>query len=368
MLFTLSLCLVFGMEAIWQTGESEIYQPLDVSEVVIGPEGKTVYILDFREARILMFKEGVEEPTIIGGKGRGPGEFTYPNIFMRHDNQLYVLDILDGQISTFDLDGTFLNRVKAPERDPQLARAGDSWVHGNWAGFQMDPDGNAKLLLSDHHFKKTTTIIDNLKRGSGSGGMVMESDGNVKAQFSPIDTYPKMLFDQESIFLTHPIEAKIYHFDIATKKLMTALTFEHKPIPFDTEWGDEKLADRLERRPKQRNYKWDKIYPEFFPAIRNILFDPDGNLVVDRWRGRPDDHHYEITLTRKGNVIDTKYPWETLTRFAGKVGNYAFVLTFDPEEEQGGVAKIPLASLEQFIKDNPIEFDGSPGRSVNISL
>jgi len=342
---------------------TEVYQPLMDGETLVSPEGK-VYILNFADAYINHYAPSGEKLDKIGRKGKGPGEFTYATQIFFSENKLYVYDLLTTEISVFQPDGAFVKRFGTPARGLIFAKIKGGWIYGDWNQFMME--GEAGLFLADDAFESTKRLLSLKEKGQGQGLWVMSSDGNVKATFSPIDNYPKLRSapDESRVYLTDPNEFLIFSID--AKGEVDRIERKDKRIPFDTEWADEQLAERKE---ENRNLpKVETNYPDYFPMIRELIVAPDGTLVVNRWRGRPDDKSYPLAIDDQGREIDMPYSWELLTRLAGVNDGFAYITVFNVETEEAGVVRVPLAQAEAFVEKNPIEFDGDSGRSISISL
>lgn len=369
MFSTMMLLILAG--GSWQYTETDIFQPIRKGEVVVHPNG-SVYINNFSEATLHHVDQDGKRIRTIGRKGKGPGEFTFPRYINFTDGKLYVFDLLSAQISIFDEDGSFIERVETPDRGLSLAKGAQGWIYGTWSTFSPPGEGSDKadLIWVDDTFKNAKTILNTLDKGDSEGSRVFQDGTNVHAVYAPINTRPLMVNDSNYAYISHPTEPKIYVFDFEQQKLLAPIEFEHRPIPFDTDWADEQFEASFEGRdssdiPKSQ---WKKAYPEKFPAIREMFIDPDGNLVVDRWRGRPNDNHFLLTLNRKGETLENKYDHDFLNRYLGQSSDgYFYIAIFDVEEEMAGVARVSRNDAVAFAKQNPIKYDGDSGYSITIS-
>lgn len=366
------MLLVLAYADSWQFTETDIFQPLRPEGVTVHPDG-SVYIRNFADAQIIHLDKSGKLIKTFGRKGKGPGEFTFPRYVNVTNDKLYVYDLLNAQISVFKADGTFIERLETPDRGLALAKGSKGWLYGTWGTFS-DPnaegEAKAEIVWVDESFKNPKTLVSDLDKGQGQGSMVFQNNSDVIAIYSPIDTYPLMVNDANYAYISHPSDAKIFVYDYAAQKMLEPITFEHRPIPFDTDWADEQFEEAMSNSRTSTVAKgdWKKAYPEKFPAIRRLYIDPDGNLVVDRWRGRPDDNHYLLTLNRKGEVLPNTYDADFLERYMGKSSDdHVYISIFDPAEEMGGIARVPKAQAVEFAAKNPIEYDGDTGYSISIS-
>ncbi len=362
-LLLFSLCLEDeGKGGVVRYIETDVYQPVRFGEALASPEGH-VYILNFDDAYINHFNFEGEKLDPIGGKGKGPGEFTYAVKIFFQGGKLYVFDLLNAQISVFQADGSFVKRFATPGRNVDIAKINGGWVYGDWRQFNLQ--GPATLRMVDENFENPKELLTLAEAGQSQGLWVMSSDDKVEARFSPINTYPKMVAspDGAKVYLTDSQKFRVTI--IKPDGAMTVCERNDKRIPFDAEWADEQLAERKKANKHLPRIKTD--YPEYFPAIRQFALAPDGSMVVDRWRGRPDDNHHLIAVNEAGEEQDMRYSWDLIERFVGTAKGHMFVTIYDPESELAGVARVPTAQAEAFVAKNPIEYDGSFSRSISIS-
>jgi len=362
------LCLALLDDTNWKITETGVYQPLKPNEVVVREDGH-ILILNFAEAQILHFDADGRKIGTIGRKGKGPGEFTYPIGFYYSEGKIYILDMLTSQISVFAAGGTFETQFATPSRGLTVVKISTGWVYGNWSLFNQTDD--PALYCTEESFQNAKQIRTFEDAGFNQGMWTIDDDnGTTKTTFSPISKRPlvRVSRDGKEFYLG---DLDVFRIQVYDNKGQLKHTIQRKEprLPFDTEWADGKLAERLEeRKARGRSGKVDKQYPETFPAIRDIIVDPNGNLAFDRWRGRPDDSHYAVTLTPTGEEVDPAYNWETLSRLAGTYGGNAYILIFNGESEEAGLAQVPAAQAEAFVRDNPVVFDGNGGHSISISL
>lgn len=343
-------------------GETGVFQPIQSGEAIVSPSGH-LYVVNFEEAYINHYgPDGTRYPN-IGSKGKGPGEFTYITSLQFLNGKLYAMDLLDGQISILDEDGKFQSRVKAPSRGLALAITTTGWLYGDWDSWSADEKG--KLFLTNDQFKENKVLMEMKEKTFGQGSWVMTDDGKTEATFRPISTHPHLITspDGNNVYMSDPMEFKIYCFDGSGK--YTTIERKDKRIPFDLDWAQEGLKEANGRQKDGTRFQL--IAPEYFPAIRKLAIGPRGNLIVDRWRGRPDDNHYPIALDSKGNEIEMEFDWQVIERMVGVAGNHIYLTIFNKDGEEAGVARLPLSKANEYVKSHPIEYEGSIGHSISIS-
>lgn len=363
MLLFFALCF-FGDS--WRIEASEMYQPLDSAEVILAESG-SVYVLNFKEAHIKLYGPDGEEKKQIGRKGRGPDEFTYPTEFFLTDGKLYVVEVMESVVKVFDAEGDYKETIPLPSRGIRPFKVKGGWVYGNWDNFagQEEP----AVFFSDLKFQNVKTLMS-IKEEIYSKGVFVMSDGkgNSKGAYSPIDKKPFIVVEPngDTFYVSHPENFEIYVYDGGTGERLRTISRDDAKIPFDKDWADERFQ-QMKMDEANPGVSFQKNYPEFFPAIREIKWTPDGALAVNRWRGNPDDHAHMIVLDRQGEEVEAKLSWEALSRCVGNHGGYYYFTTYDNENDQAGLARCKPDEVSAFLETNPIEYEGSYGRSISIS-
>ena len=364
----LLLFLALGGEdtALWTIEETEIYQPLRTDEVLVRPDGQ-VYILNYNESHVRRFDSSGQLLGKIGRRGKGPGEFTYPSQFFFMNGRLFVTDILTISVSIFEPDGTFVKRVTLPNRQISLVRVNQGWFYGDWK--VLGREEKAGLYFANEDWSETQKLMTIEKEGFDGGTWIWTRDGKTTGRFNPFNNRPQLVVsrDGKKVFITDTETLSIHVIDVASRKKVASLSLESPRIPFDFDWANERLK-QVEERQRQHKVKFETNFPEFFPVIRQIVMDPSGHLVVDRWRGRPDENHYPIALDQQGNEKNLDYPWEVLERIAAVHDGHAYVTLMNEEvTDEAALAKVPLSQVVAFVAKNPVVFEGSSGRSYSIS-
>jgi DNA-binding beta-propeller fold protein YncE len=101
--------------------DGQVSGPMDVA---VDDERGLLYVSDFGNNRVQQFALGVgEDGTLtathlltIGGYGRGPGEFAYPQNLAVDDQsgRLYVSDVANRRVQEFDAEGSYLREYGRP--------------------------------------------------------------------------------------------------------------------------------------------------------------------------------------------------------------------------------------------------------------
>jgi DNA-binding beta-propeller fold protein YncE len=355
---------MFLLALDWKITDTGVWQPLRPQEVLIGDSGQ-VYVLNFDDAEIGHYAASGEKIGTIGRKGQGPGEFTYATGIFYEKGKIYVQDLLNQSISIFDDKGTYQHSVRIPLRGVVLRRVANGWIYGDWRNISPD-DPSAKLYLGDDGLEEIKEVLTIPDRGFSEGSMVMSDGSKVVARYSPITKQPRLEVspDGKTAYLTDLDKLLIKVIDVASGKVVREIKHDEPRLPFDTEWAEEKFQES--RSPEDTN-DWDKMFPEYFPIIRDFKVLPDGTLMINRWRGRPGEANYPIALDPLGQEVPVKFPWEVVQRMIGIRDGMVYLTMFEVGDEEGWVSRVALADAAQFVKDHPIDPDASSSRSISIS-
>jgi len=340
----------------WHIKQAGLFMPLQRHEVQIRANGE-LYVRSFSDRRIQRYDARGKKIGQFGAKGKGPGEFTFPVRSFFLDDRMWVLDMLDGSLSEFNEGGDFVRKLRLDSRNETILKVSGGWVFGNWGIHRYQ--NPAKLLLVDNSFENVKLVRAISEPGNRRTWRIWRTKMGDAGSYSPINTQPQLFAaaDGSRVFLTDAHLFKIYVYD-NKGGLVHTIERNEKRIPFDREWAEADLKG-IKAELKVNVTRWEKLYPEYFPAIREIIIDPNGNLAIDRWRGRPDDNHYPITLNMKGEEVKAAYSWETLTRLLGTHGNYGYLSSWDATAEEAGFAKVLLENLNEFVKKYPVVYEGS---------
>lgn len=363
------LMLVFSwddpqVEPVTEFKNTGVFQPLSDWEVLVLPDGR-VFISNFQDAQIWPYAADGTQGEAIGRKGRGPGEFTYPWGLWYQGGLLYVYDYLDTNISVFQADdGSFIRKFPSGDRGLSFIRLDDGWLIGDWN--RMAPDvTTASVFWANDDVTEKKNLLSITDIGFENGMSVWSDGTETKAVFNPISTRPRLVRvpNQNYAYLADGTQFKLTKID--AHGIGQTIQQPARRIPFDDAWADERLAEQKERNPNLKRIETNT--PDYFPAIRSVKVMRDGTIVVDRWRGRPDDKHDPIALDKNGNVVPMPYSWVVVDRMVGETEQQLFIKTYTEAEEEGGVVALRKQDAEAFVKAHPIDPDAETGHSISIS-
>jgi len=362
----LMFMILFAVDgtALWQIGETEIYQNLSPSQVAITADER-VFLLDSQEHRVLVFDKA-EPVTRFGKKGQGPGEMMFPQRLYLDGDRLYINDFMKKALLIFDLEGNYLDQLDVKDVTGNMVRVENGWVSGTWSYFGKNIDPG-QLLLADEQFENQKVILDMRPPGFTPQENTFSIEIGKPLPMNPAQESNVLAVSEDGtrIFLARPgPKATIHVFDHEGRALRV-IQKDWPRLPFDEAWGQHRI-DEMNNRPQRGNFKleWEGDFPESFPHIRNMVSFGD-QLFVQRWRAWPKEKPLVSVLDFSGADVATDLPGTAMSRLVSLRDGHAYVLTMDPEEESAGLAKVARDALAAFLDANPI-IDVSVGGGVMI--
>ncbi|MFQ5559695.1 MAG: 6-bladed beta-propeller [Nitrospinota bacterium] len=166
--------MVYGAddEFIYSLGKpGELEQP---TGIVMNNNLDRLYVVDTHKHNVAVFSPKKRKKQFeFGERGDGDGQFNFPsNIAIDNENNVYVVDTINGRVQIFDADGNFLDK---------FGRLGDApGAFSRPKGIALDPDGNIYVVDSAFNnvqmFNKSGRILMGFAGfGEGRGGMILPS-------------------------------------------------------------------------------------------------------------------------------------------------------------------------------------------------
>lgn len=139
--------------------EHEVFDLL--TDLVLLPGGR-IAVVDNRGARVALFDSTGEWLYDIGGRGKGPGEYTAPIYASTRGDTLFLWDALQRRLSRYTAEGTVLGSTSLPKRasaHPFAAVAG-GYVHEVESGQLMDPaPARGALIRTGRDGESVDTLV-----------------------------------------------------------------------------------------------------------------------------------------------------------------------------------------------------------------
>jgi hypothetical protein len=128
--------------------------------------------------------------------------------------------------------------------------------------------------------------------------------------------------------------------------------------------------DKLQKEMKERGGRFimelKPDYPEVFPVVQNVSISPDNKVTVILWTKSP-DHPEVLTYDWTGKQVKMAFSLETMFRIVDIQEKTAVVASYDEENEEYILVKMPLNECESYIKAHPYTEDLEDSIQVMIS-
>jgi hypothetical protein len=357
MIFLMFTCLSVWSDPVDLTtyAETGVYSRLQSRDVAVAPDGE-VYVIDFEEKQIVHFGPDGQLIQRFGRKGQGPGEFNFPNSIQVFDDAVFVGDQGKSLVLEFDRKGVFRRDHRVPGRFTMLRRTSHGWL-------SIDPNNPMtedpiRLVVSDADMGSEKVLGEWARKNSG-GNISVEANGNEipKIPYNPAPRRASFALSPDGRYAAfiENSEFEIHVFDLERAEKTGVLSREITPVPFNREWGMERLADANDNRPGGGiQIEFEANFPEYFPAVRSLAFSPDGLLVATLWTGAPDKVVNRVVLDPAGNERKLLYPEKAHDRVVGILGDHAYVTGFDAEREEAEIYRCAVRDVGAVIEAHPI--------------
>ena len=336
MLFLLALLAFQDGNIAWQQTETGIFRNLERHHAAL-TNGGAVFLANPAESQVLLIAEKGMVVRPFGRKGKGPGEMEHITALFYRDGELFVYDNGLNRIAVFDVPGKFLRNIAVPKRRPDLMLTKGGWLIGDWNAVGQGKD-EAVLYLADVNMQN----LKEVKRFPGPfyhAGMRISRARPGEALCSPLTAKPKLVGTASGQFayVADALKLQISVIDTQSGKVTQTLNHPHAPIAMDEDWVKAEVKEMASMVPNQ-NIKPVANVPKNFPAVRDVMLDPiDGGLVIDRWRGRPDQKHHPLRLTLEGKEGAPVENWPQLKKTFGRINKWIYRLEFNQETEEMAV-------------------------------
>lgn len=341
-------------------GQTEIFEPLAPREFAVAANGD-VYILHFENRTVLHYSPEGKRKGEFGGKGQGPGEFSFPDTLRVDDKHVYVTDRGRDLIQVFDLEGKHIKALSLP-MGAQADWVKGGWVYGDFLSMNPDDSEPIKISIANEELKEPNVVLE-IPRSSETGLRIeMTGSGRPKAKYNPVSDGPRMVVtaDGTTVFVRPANSKQIHVIDVASKKVSHVMEYDKKGVPFSIDWGRERFEEIEENMRKRRSPAiLEPAYPEHFPSVREMSAMGDGNLMIRRWTGKPDVvEKYEV-IDQNGKTLPNYCKDANMPRLLAIRGDNAY-FTAHNEEDDGYVVMVPRQHLDEAIALHPVEGERAP--------
>jgi len=152
-------------------------------DVAVDDEG-WIYVLDWQDARLLVFGRDGQYRATLGTEGAGPGELRRPTRFWIDGDTLRIVDAGNGRLQLWDRNGEFLNITNLP-REATRGVPISMWPNGRIVVATRGRDSAlAKVVESDGELlRRIGTPFGPPVRYRGSQMRAIIASGEIPASF-----------------------------------------------------------------------------------------------------------------------------------------------------------------------------------------
>lgn len=226
---------------------------------------ENIYLLDLRQGQIRVFDKYGNHLRNIGKRGQGPGEFQFPmQILISPHQELVICDLMGRRLFFLWLDGTF-------------KRSAPTWKHGRLTRVSVDSE--------DH------IIGETLLSGEKKGFTVMKFNPDLEELFTiaakergkiPIleDLSPRIVWsvsENDDIIWADSEKYEISVFD-RHGKLVKKIIKEFTPERIIEVEYRKQISVKFGGRPIPPDFEQE--LPKYYPAFRSLEKDDQGRLLV----------------------------------------------------------------------------------------
>jgi len=320
-------------------------RPIDITN----DEKGNVYVLDYRASDIKKLDKHGEILEIIGRPGRGPGDFHRPSLMTYSKGQLFVYDQGNQRLCGLTSKGEYIKSVNFSLMDGSIRKI-DSLPHGDIVierekTYYEDPERPQKCILeiysSELEYKKTVYSQDIWRNRF----ITTPKTTNIP------QPYPSLVYWDISpdgkIIIGFSNEYKIEIYD-PSKGRLYSFSHDYKPVKV-TKDDKERFFSNLTSVSSEGikingapEYIKKKIsFPKYKPAFINILVDPEGNILVTKYRNEGQTHIHFDAFDSKGDFINEvkvrgDVPFPYLSSMMSFSNSYLWSVKLD----QNGLANI----------------------------
>lgn len=336
-----------------------IYRPLSSRNVLLSPRGH-LYIAPFQAEFIQHYDADGNRLENIGRKGKGPGEFQMLRQMFYLNDRIYLFDqqFRNGRILIFSPEGAFMESIKSPSLVLNLVKTSNGWAYFETRDMykreSKKKHDKLKLVLTDTSFENPKILFEWKKPTMKMSGF---GKNNVMTNhYNPAPDYPKLLVSKDalSLFFYKPGKFEIHVINVLKGEVIRTIERDIPRTPFNQSWGEERLEKvkkAMGKRPSRGlKIKYQPDFPEFFPGILSMTMDADDHLWVTQGSAMIDPEVKPLVLDHSGRPTHSRFSRLTTGSVIGKYKEWAYITTFDRENEEAGIKKLPVAEVNAYFE------------------
>jgi len=328
----------------WGISKTSIFRPFDRDEVTIDDSGD-VYFFESGQSTIYHYAADGAFVGTLCRAGSGPGEVRRILRVWVKEDIVYVLGFDHSKIQVFTTDGRFIEQIKFPAGQIIIPQ----WAQGGWLYVYCDfvsPD--IQLILSDREFKTAKTLLT-----WESSLITQDKDTPLRIKMDLTADAAKIITSQEGslIYLYLPGKPVIHVRDGMTGEEQRQIALDIERLPIDDDWVERKIETST---PENSPVTYEFSAGDYFPFVKMLRMGPRGNLLVYTSRHFVKEDEVPLVFDRQGRQTQTEFSGPALMRIVAIRDDMAYVKTFDPVNEEAGLAKMPTADVNRFVAEHPL--------------
>ncbi len=331
--------------APWSLQDLDLYKPLSPEQVAITANGHC-FVLDIFEQRVLHFNPQGQKIGTFGKKGQGPGEFNRVNRLFIMKDKLYVHQW--GTAHVFDLAGKFIKSVTTGKTGESPRKVANGWLVEVWQ-FSLPGQKETfdKLVWRDEKFENERFISS----WTSEWPRQFSKQGELKYLPSREHAFIICSDDGKRVFVRPLGASSVDIFDVISGKTISSNFLEDTTVAFYEEFGDAGL-DEFRLRFEKGGLPIVKDYPDYFSAVTYASWNAEGLAGFYQETSRHGPYRKTWHFDRDGKVAEPLYgPFSRACFVAALRGEWAYICTFDAENEQVGLARQPVKGLKLYLEN-----------------
>jgi len=327
----------------WFLDDLGIYRPLGFDNTAMDDSGKA-YILDVDRQRVLVIGTDGSSLPGFGGRGQGPGEMNASSNLYITEDLLYVRD--RNRVHIFTLDGAFVSVYQGKHYNEKVFRMTGGWLA---RAFPKNPVEDKRVTMTWRPDDGPEIVL-----GTWYSNWAQHFEKDGVFRYDPVRQVTLVVItrDRSRAFIRPSDKEELHLFDAVMGKIIRIIALPQTRIPFDPEYGHRKL-ENYRKRISGRGRDAVADFPEFFPSVTGITWTGGDELLVFQAT-----HEGPVAKIRNswyydhgGNPISSLYRPEWNKFIVDIRGQWAYVTSFDPENEVAGFGKKPVAELPAFLTE-----------------
>lgn len=289
-----------------------------IQSIVADGKGQ-VFVADGLTQEIIVLTPGGRRLRTIGGRGRGPGEFSGLSSLAWEGDTLVALDVNTRRVTRFTSDGILVATWPWPTEAGRPVRLYQAGPRVRGAGLVVrptvlfrsaaeaaaqwqEPETIFSALVDDGTARSFVAVHDT---ASEHRGFECDGPGLIELFPDPLLGYngPLRAFvSPQELARVSPEEYRIDVIDVTSGDTVRTLERDYPALRLtDEEWADAtRYFHERDRAVGPLNCDLESMRPEYLPIVRSMVSDNDGRLWVETRRA---DGYAVSVIDREGQLL-----------------------------------------------------------------